>query len=60
MKNFIYSLKKMEVIKRQLPMFTTSLLITEMFFKLGSFSLEVIAFGALWFLLDFVVSKNDS
>lgn len=61
MKKFIYSLKETAVLKKQLPIFAVSLILTEMFFKLGSFALEVIAFGGLWFLLDLIVSKkNDS
>lgn len=36
----------------QLPTLGGSLLIAEMFYKFGSFSLEVVAFLATWFVLD--------
>ncbi len=39
---------------QQLPSFVISLVIAEMFYKLGSFSLECVAFLATWFVIDFV------
>lgn len=60
MKKFIYSLKETAVLKKQLPIFAVSLVLTEAFFKLGSFTLEVIAFGGLWFLMDLIISKKNN
>lgn len=45
-----------QLLLEQLPTFTVSLVVTEFFLKLGSFSLECIAFLAIWFVLDGLVS----
>ena len=43
-----------DLVAQQLPTFVIALVIAEVFYKLGSFSLECIAFLATWFALDFV------
>ena len=41
----------------QLPVFATSLLIAEFFYKFHSFTLESIAFLCTWYVIDLVLSK---
>lgn len=41
-----------ELLGQHLPTATGSLLIAEVFYKFGSFSLEAIAFLGTWFVLD--------
>ena len=41
-----------ELFKRQLPVFMISFLISELFYKFHSFTLECAAFLATWFVLD--------
>lgn len=45
-------LPRREIVLQQLPGVGSSLVIAEVFYKFGSFSLEVIAFLATWFVLD--------
>ncbi len=45
---------------QQLPAFGTALVIAEIWYKLGSFSLECVAFLGTWFLIDFAVSSVQS
>jgi hypothetical protein len=41
-----------DLLVRQGPTLIASLVIAELFFKFGSFLLEVVAFLATWFVLD--------
>jgi len=41
----------------QLPPLATAFLVAEFFFKFRSFTLECLAFLALWFVLDWAWSK---
>lgn len=43
------------LLARQGPTMGTSLLVAELFFKFGSFTLESLAFLATWFVLDAAV-----
>ena len=45
------------LLSHQLPVFVVSLVIAEVFYKFGSFSLECIAFLATWFAIDFAYTK---
>ncbi|MCP4285353.1 MAG: hypothetical protein GY792_13010 [Gammaproteobacteria bacterium] len=44
-----------QLLLEQLPVFVTSLLIAELFYKFHSFTLECVAFLATWYVLDGVV-----
>lgn len=44
-----------DIIFQQLPTSGSSLLLAELFYEFGSFTLEVLAFLATWFLLDGVI-----
>lgn len=46
------AISKQEVLKHQLPSLGASWLLAELFYKFGSFSLELLAFLATWFVLD--------
>lgn len=59
MKKLIYSLADTKVLKKQIPLVGTSLITTELLFKFGSFTLEVMAFGALWFILDYLTPDQS-
>lgn len=48
-------LPRREILLQQAPGAGASLLIAEAFYKFGSFSLEVIAFLATWFVIDAIV-----
>ncbi|CAB5080365.1 hypothetical protein D3OALGA1CA_163 [Olavius algarvensis associated proteobacterium Delta 3] len=52
MYSLIRSIPLRELLIEQLPAFGTSLLITELFFKFHSFTLECIAFLAMWYVFD--------
>ena len=45
------------LLSHQLPVFVVSLVIAEVFYKFGSFSLECIAFLGTWLAIDFVYTK---
>ena len=45
------------LLSHQLPAFVVSLVIAELFYKFGSFSLECLAFLATWFAIDFLYTK---
>lgn len=45
-----------ELIKFQLPVLLAALIVAEMFYKFGSFSLECVAFLATWFVFGGVAS----
>lgn len=57
----MYSLLKRsssrELLLQQLPGLSGSLLVAEVFFKFGSFSLEVVAFLLTWFVLDTILQS---
>lgn len=55
MKKLIYSLQDTNVLKKQIPMIGTSFITAELLFKFGSFTLEAFAFGAVWFILDYLI-----
>ncbi len=44
-------------LKIELPALSFSLLIAEMFFHFGSFTLEALGFLALWYFLSYVLNK---
>jgi hypothetical protein len=54
MYQLLCKLKRNELALRQLPLFTTSFLIAELFYKFHSFALECGAFLLTWFALDLV------
>lgn len=43
-----------QILLRDLPPMAISLAVAELFFKLGSFTAECLAFLALWYALDLV------
>ena len=45
-----------QLLRNHLPMVAASLVIAEVFYKFGSFTLETVAFLGTWFVLDAVVS----
>lgn len=52
MYSLVRSQQSRALLGRHLPTATGSLLIAELFYKFGSFSLEAIAFLGTWFVLD--------
>ncbi len=54
--SLIRALPLSSLILQQAPAFGLSLIIAEMFYKLGSFTLEAIAFLGTWFVVDAVIS----
>ena len=44
------------LLARQAPALVISLLVAEMFYKFGSFTLECLGFLATWFVLDAMLS----
>lgn len=54
MYELIRSLPVRRLLAEQLPAMAVSLLIAELFYKFGSFTLEVVAFLATWHVLDLV------
>ena len=55
MYTFFSKLSKSDLFVEQLPLFAFSFVISEMFYKFGSFSLECLAFLATWFATDLVL-----
>lgn len=55
MYSLLRSLSNRELLGQHLPTVTGSLLVAELFYKFGSFSLEAIAFLGTWFVLDVMV-----
>lgn len=57
----MYSLMKLmsrrDLALQHLPVATSSLIVAEIFFKFGSFSLEAIAFLGTWFVIDALYSS---
>ena len=57
----IKSITTRELVTEQIPAFAISLVLAEMFFKFHSFTLEVLAFLATWYVVDltigFIVSR---
>lgn len=45
-----------QLLLTQLPAMFASLVIAELFYKFGSFTLEAVAFLATWFVLDAVIT----
>ena len=45
-----------QLLAEQLPAITVSFVIAEMFYKLGSFALECLAFLATWTILDGLIN----
>ena len=43
-----------QLLARQAPAFAISLIVAELFYKFGSFTLECLGFLATWFVLDAV------
>ena len=52
----IRSLPLRHLLARQAPTFAASLLIAELFYKFGSFTLECLGFLATWFVLDAILA----
>lgn len=52
----IQSLTTRQLLLEQLPTFTVSFVIAELFYKFHSFTLECMAFLLTWYVLDAVVS----
>lgn len=46
-----------ELLSRQAPALVISIVIAELFYKLGSFTLECIAFLVTWFLVDWIIAS---
>lgn len=57
----IRSLPTRQLLLEQVPAFTTSFVIAEMFYKFHSFTLECMAFLLTWYTLDAAISfvKNN-
>jgi len=55
MYTFFSKLSKSDLFIEQLPLFTFSFIISEMFYKFGSFSLECLTFLGTWFATDLVL-----
>lgn len=45
------------LLTRQFPTFAVSLVVAEVLYKFGSFSLEAIAFLGTWYVLDYGVQR---
>jgi hypothetical protein len=45
-----------ELFAVQLPVFLAALVVAELFYKLGSFTLECLAFLVTWFVFDAITS----
>jgi len=56
MYRILSSLSRRDLLIDQLPLLTTSMVISEVFYKFHSFTLECIAFLATWAALDFAVA----
>ena len=52
MYTLIQSIPIRQLLLEQLPVVFASLLIAELFYKLGSFTLECVAFLSTWYVLD--------
>ena len=52
----IRSVPLRQLLARQAPALAGSLVIAELFYKFGSFTLECLAFLATWFVLDAVLA----
>jgi hypothetical protein len=52
---FVASLTIRQIIFEKIPVFGISIIIAEVFYKFHSFTLELLAFMATWFLLDVCV-----
>ena len=50
-----FSLRR--IVLETIPLFGVSILIAESFFKFRSFTLELLAFLATWFILDFLLQS---
>lgn len=57
MYQLLVSLSNRELFQRQLPIFLSSFVVAELFYKFHSFTLETAAFLATWFVLDWVVGQ---
>lgn len=56
MYSLVRALPAKQFLLAQLPVMLISLIIAELFYKFGSFTLEAITFLATWFVLDAVLS----
>lgn len=57
MYSLIKTLSSTESIIQQVGTLTFSLVLAEVFYKFGSFTLEAVAFLGTWFLTDLLISK---
>lgn len=51
----LHSLSMAALLRQQLPVFATSFLIAELFYKFHSFALECAAFLVTWYVFDAVL-----
>jgi hypothetical protein len=56
MYTLLQSISARQLLLAQLPALFASLLIAETFYKLGSFTLEAVAFLGTWFLIDAAIN----
>jgi hypothetical protein len=54
---YFKSLSSRELLTRQLPTLTLSLIASELFFKFHSFTLECVAFLATWYAFDLIAGS---
>ena len=57
MYTLVRKIRMRQLITEQIPSIGISLLIAELFYKFGSFTLECLAFLATWFAIDVVLSS---
>lgn len=57
MYTFTQLLSGKDLLTRQVPTLLVALVIAEVLYKFGSFTLEAVAFLATWFVLDAALSK---
>ena len=59
-RSILYSLIKLNsrktVLQHELPSFIVALIIAQLFFKWGSFTLELVGFIATWYVLGFAIN----
>lgn len=55
MYSLLRHIPRRELLFQHAPALGSSLIVAEIFYKFGSFSLEVLAFLGTWFILDAVV-----
>ena len=56
MYSLVRTMSKKQLLLKQLPSLSLSVIIAELFYKFHSFTLECIAFLATWFVIDALLS----